>query len=216
MVILLILLVVCLTRVVYENHERERILKALDDGHYENIVETTTTTTSVPALKPKIKKQTTVATTTATTVGTTAVTTAATTKATTATTTTTATTVAPVTTTTTPTTTTEPGNFGEFRLTAYCSCKKCCGKWAENRPLDENGNEIVYTASGAVARSGHTIAVDPDVIPFGTKVEINGQVYVAQDTGSAIVGNRIDVYFDNHSDAHNFGVKYANVYLLGG
>lgn len=105
-------------------------------------------------------------------------------------------------------------NLGEFKLTAYCSCQTCCGYWATVRPLDENGNPIVYTASGAVAEAGKTIAVDTAVIAHGSVVEINGHRYVAQDTGSSIVGNRIDIYFDDHNAALDFGVQYADVLLI--
>ena len=42
----------------------------------------------------------------------------------------------------------EPVSLGEFKLTAYCSCSICCGKWAYNRPVDENGKEIVYGSIG--------------------------------------------------------------------
>lgn len=48
----------------------------------------------------------------------------------------------------------------EYEATAYCSCEKCCGSWALNRP-----DGIVYTASGAVAEQGVTIAADWDVLP---------------------------------------------------
>ena len=58
--------------------------------------------------------------------------------------------------------------IGEFDLTAYCACETCCGKWALNRPLDENGEPIIYTASGEQAEAGVTVAVDTDVIPLGT------------------------------------------------
>ncbi len=104
-------------------------------------------------------------------------------------------------------------SLGDFRLTAYCPCAECCGKWAEGRPVDMHGNEIVYTASGDVAVSGKTIAVDPSVIPFGTEVTIGGNTYTAADSGGAIDGNRIDVYMDDHADALAFGVQYATVYV---
>lgn len=97
-------------------------------------------------------------------------------------------------------------SIGEFKLTAYCPCEKCCGIWAKNRP-----NGIVYTASGAKAEAGKTIAVDPDVIPYGTEVKIGDHTYIAQDSGSAIKGNKIDVYYDDHSSALAHGVKYAEV-----
>lgn len=92
-------------------------------------------------------------------------------------------------------------NLGKFKLTAYCSCKKCCGK--------TDG----ITATGTKAKQGRTIAVDTDVIPYGSKVMINGKEYVAEDCGGAIKGNRIDVFFNNHTDALIFGVQYANVYI---
>ena len=104
-------------------------------------------------------------------------------------------------------------NIGEFKLTAYCSCQKCCGKWALNRPVDENGNEIIYGASGERLFAGTSIAVDPSVIPLGTEVIINDNVYIAHDTGSAVKGNVIDVYFDSHEEAWNFGLQYAEVFV---
>lgn len=107
-------------------------------------------------------------------------------------------------------------SLGEFKLTAYCSCEKCCGKWALNRPKDENGKDIVYGSTGTFLVAGTSIATDPSVIPYGSQVEINGHIYTAHDTGGAIQGNRIDVYFDNHQDALNFGVQYAEVFLIGG
>lgn len=102
-------------------------------------------------------------------------------------------------------------SLGEFKITAYCSCVRCCSVWAKNRPVDENGKEIVYTASGERAEAGKTIAVDPDVIPLGTKVKIGDAVYTAQDTGSMVKGNVIDIYFDNHEDAVKHGVKHLEV-----
>ena len=93
--------------------------------------------------------------------------------------------------------------LGRFKLTAYCNCSKCCGKWAGGP-----------TASGVMPKAGRTIAVDPKVIPLGSKVKINGHTYVAEDTGGAIKGNRIDVYHSSHSAALDFGVHHADVYLL--
>lgn len=105
-------------------------------------------------------------------------------------------------------------NLGEFRLTAYCSCDICCGWFAYNRPIDENGNEIVYGSIGERLVEGLSIAVDPSVIPYGTDVVINGHTYKAQDCGGAIDGNEIDVYFKNHQEALNFGIQYAEVHMI--
>lgn len=94
-----------------------------------------------------------------------------------------------------------------YEITAYCACEKCCGKWAKNRP-----NGIVYGASGAALEQDRSIAVDTSVIPYGTLVEIEGfGTYVAEDCGEAINGNRIDMYFDNHSDALKFGRRTVMV-----
>lgn len=98
-------------------------------------------------------------------------------------------------------------DLGEFRLTAYCSCKKCCGKWGANR-----GEEVVG-AIGKVLTAGYSIAVDPKVIPYGSIVVINGKEYEAMDCGGAIKKNRIDIYFNTHDEALEFGVQYATVYL---
>lgn len=97
--------------------------------------------------------------------------------------------------------------LGEFRLTAYCACRKCCGK-------DPGDFGYGVTASGAVVEAGRTIAVDSSVIPLGSEIVIDGHTYVAEDTGSAIKGNRIDIYFDTHQEALNFGVQYADVYII--
>lgn len=77
-----------------------------------------------------------------------------------------------------------------------------------------------YTYSGTVARVG-AIAVDPKVIPIGTKMYIvsnDGQyVYgycVAEDTGGSIIGNRIDLYFDTFAECWDFGVRTCTVYIL--
>lgn len=97
----------------------------------------------------------------------------------------------------------ETNSLGQFKLTAYCPCSKCCGKWADG-----------ITSTGAMAKSNHTIAVDPSVIPYGSKVVINGKTYIAEDCGGAIKQNRIDIYFDTHEEASDFGVQYAEVYLV--
>ena len=62
--------------------------------------------------------------------------------------------------------------------------------------------------------AGRTIAVDPSVIPYGSHVLIGGQVYIAEDTGSAIKGQKIDVFMDSHEIAKQFGFREANVRLI--
>jgi len=100
----------------------------------------------------------------------------------------------------------DPGtlvSLGSFTLTAYCPCKKCNGKWV-GKP----------TASGTWYESGRTIAVDTRVIPMGSKVMIDGNIYTAEDTGSAIKGKRIDIYMDTHSTALHFGKQKSEVFII--
>ena len=101
-----------------------------------------------------------------------------------------------------PVETEEPLNYlGSFRVTAYCPCYECSKEWGNN------------TSTGVIATQGRTIAVDSSVIPYGTRVVVDGHEYVAEDTGSAIKGNCIDIYFDSHIEAANFGVQYKDVYV---
>lgn len=88
-----------------------------------------------------------------------------------------------------------------FTATAYCNCRKCCGKWADGK-----------TASGTTPEQGRTIAVDKKVIPLGSTVLVDGVEYVAEDTG--VRGKHIDIYFDSHRDALDFGVKKVEVEIL--
>ena len=102
----------------------------------------------------------------------------------------------------TPTVTTDgKTSLGRFKITHYCSCFYCTGAWGGT-----------HTASGTVPTAGRTIAVDPKVIPLGSQVIINGHVYTAEDTGSAIKGNVIDIYVNDHSTALAYGVYYTDVY----
>lgn len=94
------------------------------------------------------------------------------------------------------------GKFlGTFTLTAYTAGIESTGKTP-----DDPGYGI--TSSGSKALDGFTIAVDPNVIPIGSRVYIEGIGYrVAQDIGSAIKGKRIDVFISHLKTAKEFGVK---------
>ena len=88
-----------------------------------------------------------------------------------------------------------------YRVTAYCPCRKCCGKWADG-----------YTASGHKIESGDLIVAAPPDMPFGTVLEIPGYGRCrVQDRGGAITGNRLDVLFATHEEALQWGVKYLKV-----
>ncbi|PKM81469.1 MAG: hypothetical protein CVU89_09470 [Firmicutes bacterium HGW-Firmicutes-14] len=71
-----------------------------------------------------------------------------------------------------------------------------------------------HTAVGAKTRRG-IIAVDPRVIPMGTRLYIEGYGYgVAADTGGAIKGRKIDVFFESRREALKWGRRTVNVYIL--
>ena len=80
--------------------------------------------------------------------------------------------------------------------------------------------QINITATGTTVRVG-TVAVDPTVIPYGTRMFIvtNDGTYIygigtAEDCGGAIVGNELDLYFDTDAECWEFGVKGCTVYFL--
>ncbi len=95
-------------------------------------------------------------------------------------------------------------------LTAYSAGAASTGK-------DEDHPQYGLTASGTKVQEGRTIAVDTSVIPMGWWVYIEGIGFRrAEDKGSAVKGNKIDVYFDSESYANKFGKKTGyTVYVLG-
>ena len=93
-------------------------------------------------------------------------------------------------------------SLGEYTITHYCACPECCGKWADG-----------ITATGTEATEGRTIAVDPDVIPYGTQIIIDGHIYIAEDCGGAIKGQKIDIYVEDHDEALSRGRITREVYI---
>ncbi len=89
-----------------------------------------------------------------------------------------------------------------FKVTAYCPCAKCCGKFASG-----------YTASGTKATPGRTVAASSQ-FAFGTKLLINGTTYTVEDRGGAITGNKIDIYCSTHAEALAWGIKYLPVQVV--
>lgn len=98
-----------------------------------------------------------------------------------------------------------------YRVTAYCPCEICCGKWAKNRPIGEDGKPIVIGAWGVALTDGYSVA---SPMAFGTQVELEGigTVEVQDRTAKWIVDKHgediIDLYMTNHEEARKFGVKY--------
>lgn len=94
-----------------------------------------------------------------------------------------------------------------FNTSAYCPCMSCCGK--------TNG----ITASGAPASEWYTLAAG-SVYPIGTVIYIpyfkdkpNGGWFVVQDRGGAISSDRLDIFYDSHSAALQFGRRYLECYV---
>ncbi len=93
--------------------------------------------------------------------------------------------------------------IGECRITAYCCepYEHICG----------TGDGL--TATGLPVTPG-IAAVDPSVIPLGSTLIIDGQQYLAADTGGAVIGQTVDIAVASHQEAIAFGVQLAQVWLV--
>ncbi len=92
--------------------------------------------------------------------------------------------------------------LGNFYVTGYTAS-----------PSENGGYSVTCMGDNLYSSVGWAIAVDPKVIPLGTKVYIEGIGYrVARDTGGAIKGNKIDVLTSSNSESNAITGNY-NVYL---
>ena len=86
-------------------------------------------------------------------------------------------------------------------VTAYCACKRCCGKHAAKG----------ITASGLVPVEGRTVAAARS-IPLGTRIHIEGVGWrVVEDRTARRYDGRVDVYFKKHNDALQFGKRKLQI-----
>jgi 3D (Asp-Asp-Asp) domain-containing protein len=91
-------------------------------------------------------------------------------------------------------------------VTAYCPCRKCCGKHADG-----------ITASGysVWVNGGKMVAADTRVLPFGSLLSIpgyhGGEIVPVLDRGGKIKGRRLDVLFPSHRQAQRFGKRWVDV-----
>ena len=96
-----------------------------------------------------------------------------------------------------------------MRVTAYCPCEKCCGKYS-------NGQ----TACGHKIRPGDAFVAADKEYSFGTEIIIpgyeNAEPVKVLDRGGAIRGNRLDVFFGSHEEALKWGVKHLDVKVRRG
>lgn len=89
-------------------------------------------------------------------------------------------------------------------ISAYCPCEKCCGKWAKVLPRG--------TASGHIIKKGDKFIAAPKNIPFGTIIDVPGYgKATVLDRGGAIKGNKLDLYFESHKEALQWGRKQLTV-----
>lgn len=83
----------------------------------------------------------------------------------------------------------------KMEVTAYCGCEKCCGSYADG-----------ITANGYKLQNGNKVIAAPKNIPFGTKIYVPGYgLATVEDRGGSIKGNRLDVYFQTHKEALEWG-----------
>lgn len=95
--------------------------------------------------------------------------------------------------------------LGEFKLTHYC-CEK-------RKHICGTGDGI--TATGTHVTAGRSIAVDPNVIPYGTQVYIEGYGFrIAEDCGGAVKKQHIDIAVETHDEALQMGVTNGGVWIL--
>ena len=95
-------------------------------------------------------------------------------------------------------------SMGQCKISYYCSCSECSGPYGD------------LTATGTRCQEGRTVAVDPSVIAYGTKLLIDGHVYTAEDCGSHVVGDHVDIYLDDHDLTEKLGIKYTDVWIVRG
>lgn len=100
------------------------------------------------------------------------------------------------------------GRYVTMEVTAYCPCHRCCGPNAQG--ITASGKRVSYN-------NGKFVAADRK-FAFGTQMIIpgyaNGAAIEVIDRGGAIKGNKLDVYFDSHQEALNWGRKTLQVRVL--
>ena len=94
-----------------------------------------------------------------------------------------------------------------MNVSAYCPCSQCCGAYADGR-----------TATNYKIKTGDRFVAAPKTYAFGTKMVIkgynDGKPVIVRDRGGAIKGNKLDLYFDTHQEALNWGRKQIDVEIL--
>lgn len=92
-------------------------------------------------------------------------------------------------------------SLGMFVTTGYCTCELCSGGFG-------------LTYSGTVPKASHTISADISRFPIGTRLMIGNITYTVEDVGSNVVGDHIDIFYDNHEDAMAHGQQILEVFSV--
>jgi 3D (Asp-Asp-Asp) domain-containing protein len=97
----------------------------------------------------------------------------------------------------------------QMEVTAYCACTLCCGPNAQG--ITASGKLVSYNG-------GQFVAADTSVLPFGTKIVVPGyageEAVEVIDRGGAIKGNKLDLYFDSHDEALEWGRQTLDVTVI--
>ena len=99
-------------------------------------------------------------------------------------------------------------DLGAYYITAYCNCSKCC-TYANQATASG-----VYPHFEEDPETPTTCAIDPSLHSFGDVFEVDGKTYIAEDTGSAVKGRHLDLFFEDHAEVAQFGSHYATVYAV--
>jgi 3D (Asp-Asp-Asp) domain-containing protein len=91
-------------------------------------------------------------------------------------------------------------------VTAYCPCKKCCGRFSDGKTA--SGRRITHNGS-------RFVAADTSLLPFGTRLSIpgyhGGAIVPVEDRGGRIKGRRLDVFYLTHEQAKRWGARWLDV-----
>ena len=94
-------------------------------------------------------------------------------------------------------------SLGFFEVTAYCACKKCCGKWSDG-----------HTASNHIIQAYDKFCAADPAFPFGIMLDIPDYGHVpVLDRGGAIKENKLDIFFPSHQEALNWGRQELEIFI---
>ncbi len=111
------------------------------------------------------------------------------------------------------------GNRFDVNILYYDQYLKDISKKKDNKKMTVKATAYSgdkSTSTLVKPKVGRTIATDPTVIPYGSRVYIPalGKTFIAEDCGGGIIGNRIDIFMATEREARNWGVRKIDVYIL--